>query len=76
MKAKDLRERTTADLEELRMSLRKELFGNRMKNHTGQLENSSALGKARKDIARIELILHERARAGAEAATAQGGSEP
>ena len=77
MNAKDLRERTTVDLEELRASLRKELFGSRMKNHTGQLENTSTLGKARKDIARIEQILHERARAaaGAEPA-AQGGNEP
>jgi len=77
MNAKDLRERTTVDLEELRASLRKELFGSRMKNHTGQLENTSTLGKARKDIARIEQILHERARAaaGAEPA-AEGGNEP
>ena len=76
MDAKDLRERSTEDLETLRASLRKELFGSRMKNHTGQLENTSALGKARKDIARIEQILHERARSAAESAAAQGGSEP
>ena len=71
MEAKDLRERTTSDLQELLRSLRKENFGNRMKNHVGQLENSSVLGKARKDIARIELILHERAR-GADAGVEEG----
>ncbi len=77
MDAKDLRERTTADLEELRTSLRKELFASRMKNHTGQLENTSALGKSRKDIARIEQILHERARdAAGTAPAAEGGNEP
>jgi large subunit ribosomal protein L29 len=76
MDAKDLRERTTADLEELRASLRKELFASRMKNHTGQLENTSALSKARRDIARIEQILHERARGAATVAAAQGGNEP
>lgn len=60
MKAKDLRERTTADLKELRASLTRELFQNRMKNAVGQLENTSAMGKARKDIARIEGILSQR----------------
>jgi large subunit ribosomal protein L29 len=76
MEAKDLRERTTQDLDELRTSLRKELFGNRMKNHTGQLENTSSLGRTRKDIARIEQILQERARTAADAAAGQGGNEP
>ena len=61
MKAKDLRERSTEDLEELKGSLQKDLFGYRMKNFTGQLEDTSLMKKSRKDIARIELILHERA---------------
>ncbi len=60
MKAKDLRERSTTDLKELRASLTRELFQNRMKNAVGQLENTSAMGKARKDIARIEGILSQR----------------
>jgi ribosomal protein L29 len=34
-----------------------------MKNHTGQLEKTSLLQKTRRDIARIELILSDRARA-------------
>jgi len=66
MKAKDLRERTTEDLGELRVQLEKDLFSYRMKNHTGQLEDSSLLGKTRRDLARIKLILSER-RAGAAA---------
>jgi large subunit ribosomal protein L29 len=61
MKAKDLRERTTQDLGELRAQLEKELFSYRMKNHTGQLENTSLLGKTRRDLARIQLILSQRA---------------
>jgi large subunit ribosomal protein L29 len=60
MKAKDLRERSSADLKELRATLTRELFQNRMKNAVGQLENTSAMGKARKDIARIEGILSQR----------------
>ncbi|HEX2734262.1 MAG TPA: 50S ribosomal protein L29 [Polyangiaceae bacterium] len=61
MKAKDLRERATTDLVELRDATRKELFQGRMKNCTNQLEDTSLLGKARKDIARIDTILRERA---------------
>ena len=57
MNAKELRERSTEDLAELRASLAKELFQGRMKNAVGQLENTSLLGKNRKDIARIEQIL-------------------
>ena len=60
MKAKDLRERTTEDLTELRAQLTKDVFGYRMKNFTGQLDDTSLLGKAKKDISRIEHILHER----------------
>lgn len=74
MEAKELREQPTEALVELAATLRKQLFGHRMKNHTGQLEDTSLLGKTRKDIARIELILSERAAAAAVEATA-GGSE-
>jgi len=66
MKAKDLRERTTEDLGELSAQLEKDLFSYRMKNHTGQLEDTSLLGKTRRDLARIKLILTERAGAKAK----------
>ena len=65
MKAKDLRERTTEDLVALKTSLKKDLFSHRMKNFTGQLEDTSLLRKTRKDIARIEQVLHERTGAAA-----------
>jgi large subunit ribosomal protein L29 len=60
MKAKDLRERSTDDLVELKSMMKKDLFSYRMKNHVGQLDDTSLLNKTRKDIARVELILHER----------------
>ena len=60
MKAKDLRERSAEDLVELKKTMEKDLFSHRMKNATDQLGDTSLLGKARKDIARVELILHER----------------
>jgi large subunit ribosomal protein L29 len=65
MKAKDLRERSTEDLVELKVTMDKDLFSHRMKNATDQLGDTSLLGKARKDIARVELILHERRAQGA-----------
>lgn len=69
MKAKDLRERSTEDLGELKQTMEKDLFSHRMKNATDQLGDTSLLGKARKDIARVELILHERR---LQAASSQG----
>ena len=57
MKAKELSDRSSEELETLRADLRKELFQFRMKNFTNQLENTSLIGKARKDLARIETVL-------------------
>jgi large subunit ribosomal protein L29 len=67
MKAKDLRERSTEDLQTLKGSLSKDLFSYRMKNHTQQLEDTSLLGKTKRDIARIEQILRDRKSAEGEA---------
>ncbi len=60
MKAKELSERTTEDLTELKNQLRKDLFSSRMKNYVNQLDDTSVIRKTRKDIARIEQILHVR----------------
>ena len=57
MKAKDLRERTSEDLAELKATMSKDLFSHKMKNFTGQLDDTSLINKTRKDIARIELLL-------------------
>ena len=66
MKAKDLRDRTTEDLAELKATISKDLFSHKMKNFTGQLDDTSLINKTRKDIARIELLLSERASKGAK----------
>ncbi len=66
MKAKDLRERSTEDLTALKASISKDLFSHKMKNFTGQLDDTSLINKTRKDIARIELLLSERAAQGAK----------
>jgi large subunit ribosomal protein L29 len=61
MKAKELRERTDADLVELGRQIIRDLFGQRMKNLTGQLDDTSQLRKGRRDLARIASIQSERA---------------
>ena len=66
MKAKDLRERSAEDLAELKATLSKDLFSHKMKNFTGQLDDTSLIAKTRKDIARIELLLSERSAKGAK----------
>ena len=75
MKAKDLRERSSDDLVQLRDTMQRDLFSFRMKNLTNQLDDTSLLQKTRRDIARIELILHERAAAPAGEAPTEKGSE-
>ncbi len=73
MKAKDLRKFDTEDLKARKALWTKELFDHRMKNFTNQLENTSRISSTRKDLARIELILHERA--GQEAVESKGNEE-
>ena len=71
MKAKELRERSDSDLVELSRQLERDLFGHRMKNQTGQLDDTSQLRKVRKDLARIALVRGEKARQ----AAAESGSK-
>ena len=63
MKAKELRERSDSDLVELSHQIARDLFGQRMKNQTGQLDDTSQLSKARRDLARIAQVRSEKARA-------------
>jgi large subunit ribosomal protein L29 len=69
--AKDLRGN---EPDELRLTLRKieeDLFKNRMKKVTNQLENTMLIRRARRDIARINTVLGDKVRAGAGAAAAK-----
>jgi large subunit ribosomal protein L29 len=59
MKAKDLRERSLEDLRELEKSLAKDTFQARFKNFTNRLDDTSTIGKARRDLARVKTLLRE-----------------
>jgi large subunit ribosomal protein L29 len=63
MKAKELRTKDTAELNKELLELRRAQFSLRMQAATQQLQNTSQLGKVRKDIARIKTILREKAAA-------------
>ncbi len=63
----DLRESDLASLVTALAEAKDELFKLRFRNATGQLENTAALGAARKRIARINTFLREREIAAAEA---------
>jgi large subunit ribosomal protein L29 len=61
MKASDLRQKSDADLAKELLELRKAQFSLRMQLATQQLNNTSQLGKVRKDIARVKTLQREKA---------------
>lgn len=59
MKAKEIREKTAAEREQLLEELRKEKFNLAIQSKTGQLENTAKVRQVRRDIARILTISAE-----------------
>ena len=60
MKAKELREMTTAELENKLSELKKDLFFLRMQHATNQLDNPLKINVVKKDIARIKTVIREK----------------
>lgn len=60
MKAKDIRDLTDAELREQVGKMRKDLFGLRFANATGELEDTAGLGRAKRDLARALTVATER----------------
>ena len=63
MKASDIRELTDDELDRRLDESRQELFNLRFQHATGALENPAALSRAKRDIARLLTLAHERAAA-------------
>ncbi|MBN1906755.1 MAG: 50S ribosomal protein L29 [Deltaproteobacteria bacterium] len=59
MKAKELREIDYQELVDKESSLRQDIFNLRFQKATGQLANTSSIGKTRKELARVKTILNE-----------------
>ncbi len=60
MKANEIREMTTAEIEQQVKSLKEELFNLRFQLATGQLENTARIREVRKSIARMKTVIRER----------------
>ena len=61
MKVSDLRELTDDELDRKLDESRQELFNLRFQHATGALENPAALHRAKRDIARLLTLAHQRA---------------
>jgi len=68
MKAREIRELSSLELEEKLKELKGELFNLRFQLATGQLENPSRIRQVKKSIARVKTIMRERELKSAEAA--------
>lgn len=67
MKAEDLKGKTQDELQKALMDARKEQFNARLQRAAGQLENTAALRKQRRDIARIKTQMNAKTEAKAPA---------
>jgi large subunit ribosomal protein L29 len=63
LKASEIRELTDDELDRRLDESRQELFNLRFQHATGALENPAALSRAKRDIARLLTLSHERAAA-------------
>jgi large subunit ribosomal protein L29 len=69
-KAADLRAKSSDQLQDQLLQLKKEQFNLRFQKATGQLESTARVRDVRRDIARILTLLDERAAAERTPATA------
>ena len=57
----DLKAKTSAELNEELVAAKKELFNLRFQNATNQLDNTSRIKEVRRNIARIQTVITEKA---------------
>ena len=60
MKAAQMRDQTTEELQDRERDLAEQLFALRLQKVTGQLEKPARVKQVRKDLARVLTILHQR----------------
>jgi large subunit ribosomal protein L29 len=61
MKARELKELTAEELLKREKDLKEEIFNLRFQHSTGQLDNTARLKQVKKDIARVETTLRQKA---------------
>ena len=62
MKASEIRDLEAGELTKKLGELRKEVFGLRFSNATGELDDTAGLGRAKRDLARALTVARERER--------------
>jgi len=75
MKPAEIRDMTDEELLARRTEVKRAVFNLKVQLATGQLENSAALKKTKKDLARIETIIRERRLEGAGRPESRGGDK-
>ncbi len=60
---KDLNTKSAAELNDELVAAKKELFNLRFQNETNQLDNTSRIKEVRKNIARIQTVIAQKANA-------------
>ena len=63
MKIENIRKLSQTELQAEELRLKKELFNLRFQNATNQLDNTSRIKEVRKNIARIQTVITEKANA-------------
>ncbi|MBQ7066577.1 MAG: 50S ribosomal protein L29 [Lachnospiraceae bacterium] len=58
----DLKKKSAAELAEELVAAKKELFNLRFQNATNQLDNTSRIKEVRRNIARIQTVITEKAK--------------
>jgi large subunit ribosomal protein L29 len=76
MKAEELRVKTADELQASLVSLHKEAFNLRFQRASGQLENTARVRAVRRDIARVETFLTQKAAVGATAPVKAKAEKP
>ena len=64
MKVSEIRDKSDQELKDALTELRKEQFGLRMQRGSGQLGNPARFKEIRRDVARINTIITQRAQPG------------
>ena len=59
----ELKAKSAAELNEVLVAAKKELFNLRFQNATNQLDNTSRIKEVRKNIARIQTVIAQKANA-------------
>ena len=74
MKALELNERTDAELRDLEKAFSTEKFTSRFQNFTNRLDDTSAIAKAKRNLARVKTAIRQRSLVGTPATTSLGST--